>query len=482
MAGLSNTGFTTKRLEEILQSYKDAAQSIYQDLVAPDDYVDTGSNSALGRLIGIVGPSDADLWEAIQQVYNAFDPRVATGDALDAVTAIGGITRLAGAASTVYQLDEADYLTTIPTGSQVRNIVNLTTWQNNEDILFDRNRVYAIALDPAPVANNTLYQVGYTTLQGVVRTLSFTSDATATRQEIIDGLMAAAGTATHSPYITTYILDGYLYIEAVDYFGYYNFTVSGNIQTVRVKKLTQYSCTTFGANESAINQITAIATPVVGWLNTTNPFVADIGRLEETDDELRARFEDSKSLRGSDSVDAIYTAVYEIPGVNSIKIIENDTNVTDANGILRNSIMVIVRGGNINDIAKVIFDNKAAGVRTQGNTTVSVNDTLGNPHNINFEVPEHQMVYINMNISVDTTFPSDGVIQIKQALTEYFKSFDAGDDVIYSRLYTPINSVSGFQVNDLEIGFSQGVTSASNLVIDFNKIAYTDPNFITIIE
>src|SRR5574338_661055 len=55
--------------------------------------VDVSDNSALGRMIGVVSPAQADLWEAMQQVYNSFNPNVATGIALDNIVALSGITR-----------------------------------------------------------------------------------------------------------------------------------------------------------------------------------------------------------------------------------------------------------------------------------------------------------------------------------------------------------------------------------------------------
>ena len=74
MSGVTDTGFVLKRLPEIYLDLRQEASSIFQDLLPPGDVVDTSPDSLLGRLIALVSPSDADLWEAAQQVYAAFDP------------------------------------------------------------------------------------------------------------------------------------------------------------------------------------------------------------------------------------------------------------------------------------------------------------------------------------------------------------------------------------------------------------------------
>jgi uncharacterized phage protein gp47/JayE len=46
-----------------------------------------------------------------------------------------------------------------------------------------------------------------------------------------------------------------------------------------------------------------------------------------------------------------------------------------------------------------------------------------------------------------------------------------GDDVIWSRLFTPINNVPGHQIDSMFIGTSPAPTGTSNVVIDFNELA-----------
>ena len=74
MAGLTPAGFELKRLPQIISGLKEQSVPVFQDLLTnPNDVVDTSDSSNIGRLVNLVSPSLADLWEALQGVYSAFD-------------------------------------------------------------------------------------------------------------------------------------------------------------------------------------------------------------------------------------------------------------------------------------------------------------------------------------------------------------------------------------------------------------------------
>jgi uncharacterized phage protein gp47/JayE len=78
-------------------------------------------------------------------------------------------------------------------------------------------------------------------------------------------------------------------------------------------------------------------------------------------------------------------------------------------------------------------------------------------------------------------FPADGAAQIKQAILEYAaENFSVGDDVAASRLYTPINSIAGHEVNYLYIGTAPSPSGSTTIPIEFNRIASFDPANIII--
>jgi len=70
---------------------------------------------------------------------------------------------------------------------------------------------------------------------------------------------------------------------------------------------------------------------------------------------------------------------------------------------------------------------------------------------------------------------------ISDALVAYLADFGIGESVLYSRLYTPINSAtSGFYVSSLTIGDTPAPTGTTNIVVDFNEIANLSASNISI--
>ena len=121
------------------------------------------------------------------------------------------------------------------------------------------------------------------------------------------------------------------------------------------------TCTVIGATEAAVGEITQIVTTVAGWLSVTNNNIATPGLNQENDAELRIRRENEVNAAGNAMVDAMAGAVLRVPNVNSAIIYENDTGTTNANGQIKNSLAVIVGGGNDRDIAEAMFSKKCPG-------------------------------------------------------------------------------------------------------------------------
>ena len=139
--GVTTEGFILKRLQDILTDQRAKAVQLFQDLVEPGDVVDTSTDTLLGRLIALDSSGDADLWEAAQLVYSAFDPNSATGIALDNLVAIGGLERQGETFTTVSLLLSGDTNTTIPSGSEVSSSSTNNKFTTSQ--LVQLNTVYA---------------------------------------------------------------------------------------------------------------------------------------------------------------------------------------------------------------------------------------------------------------------------------------------------------------------------------------------------
>lgn len=478
MAGLTPEGLIIKRLQDILTEQRAAAVRLFQDLVSEGDVVDTSDSSLLGRLIALDAAGDADIWEAVQQVYNAFDANSAVGIALDNMVALAGITRFENSYTTGQVLFTGDNGTLIPAGS----VVSSTTTGERFDV------VSSVALSPSlasgavfsitQVANNTNYVITYARTTSST-TVSYTSDSTATQAEILNGLKQAID-ANH-PSLTANIVGTTLSVVLDDIFQTVTFSTSTNLGITKVTKIGDVRAEDYGPIQQPVNTIDTISTPILGWDSVTNPISATAGRFKETDEELRLRFRQSKYERASNILEALYSALINLDEVEEVVVYENDTNLVDENGLPPHSFLPIVLGGISTKIAQTIWENKPLGILSYGNTTVTIYDSQGFPHDIGFERPNPVQIYIDIELTTDTNFPQDGEQQIRQAIEAYMKAnFGIGEDVVYSRLYTPINSVPDHQVGSLRIGTSPDPTGTSNIEIPFNGIYSLNLSNITI--
>lgn len=469
MAGISDQGFTIKRLNDIVSDLRAKAVELFQDLVEPGQQVDTSDSAALGRLINTISPSLADLWEAAQQDYAAFDPNTSTGIALDNLVALGGLTRQEQTFSTAQVILTGDTDTTIANNLTIGSSVDRSQWNLVAPITLSPVAASGASFTPLVVADSTLYSITY---QGITttNTINYTSGTGATAASIVAGL-AGVVTTSH-PSFSASINGSVLTLTRVDPFSVVDLTTSNNLGITKVQKIGEVKSSVSGPVGSEVNTLTNILTPQLGWDSVTNPLPASEGRDVETDEELRVRFRDTKFERASSTVDAVYSGLNDVEGVQQVVVYENDTDVTDAKGIPSHSFMPIVLGGLSSEIGQSIWENKPMGIRSFGDTTVVIYDTQGFAHNIQFKRPEPVPIYITISLTKDSTYPGNGDDLIRSNLISYFQdNIGIGDDVIYSRLYTPINSVPGHYVNSLRIGTAPSPTGVVNIPISFDAIA-----------
>ena len=165
MAGLTDSGLDIKRLVEVITDLRQEAVPIFQDLLEdPNDIVDTSEDSTIGRLIGLISPSLADLWEAVQEVYSAFDPNSATGIALDNLVALGGITRFSNTYTTAQALFTGNNGTLIPAGSVVSSGTTGQSFNVVASVALSPSLASGVVVAVTTVANNTLYTITYSRL------------------------------------------------------------------------------------------------------------------------------------------------------------------------------------------------------------------------------------------------------------------------------------------------------------------------------
>lgn len=475
--GLSDTGFELKRLPDILKSNREYAVSIFQDLLGPEDIVDTSDSSTIGRLINLFSLPESVIWEQMQLAYSALDPNTATGIALDNIVQYGGIVRRRPSKSNVQALFYGTNGTILDTGNTVGATEHKNLFELTSPVLLTPSVSVGVGLT-ITVQNSATYTVTYEDYLGITNVVTYTSSGSATEEEIISGLISNVDTL-HPTLIATEE-NGLLVITKDNYFQPSTFSTSSNIVITKVKKMGILFSKEDGKISSTANSLTVIKTPVIGWDTVTNILAATEGSLTETDEELRIRFNNTKFEKSINILDALYSALKNIEGVENVAVYENDTSVTDVNGLPPHSVSPIVLGGDDDTIANTIWDNKPYGIQSYGNTTVNIIDSQGFTRPINFKRPTPIFVYVVISLTTEDSFPADGIDLIKAQIIEYTKeNFTVGEDVVYSRLYTPINVVEGHQINSLTIGLSPSPVGTSNIVIAYDAISqFTAANIL----
>ena len=238
------------------------------------------------------------------------------------------------------------------------------------------------------------------------------------------------------------------------------------------------SATITGPVTALASTITVIDTPVTGWATVTNLADAVLGTNEETDVDLRARRRQSVARDAQAILDAIFAAVAAVPGVTQTVVLENDTNSVDANGLPPHSFQVVVVGGSDEDIGNAIWLTKPTGITTFGTSSYEVLDSQGVPHVMNFSRPTTVDIYVDVTISAFPDFPANGAELIQQAIVDYAngilvegRGFSLNEDVIYTRLYTPINSVPNHSITSLFIGLAPSPSGTVDIPIGPTEIS-----------
>lgn len=239
--------------------------------------------------------------------------------------------------------------------------------------------------------------------------------------------------------------------------------------------------TEIGVKLAPASTLTKIDTPIYGWQTATNPTDAIPGRDEETDLALRIRRAASTATPSQSVLDGIYGAISNIAAVRQCRVFENDLDTTDSRGLPPHSIYCVVEQGAAADIAAAIWQRKPTGATMVGTTSQSVTDTQGNPHTIKFSRPVDTNVYVVVNLTTRSGWPTDGAQRIKDALVAWAIAEQAiGEELIHSRLFSPINTVPGFAVDSLYIGTSPGPTGVANITVPFDGLARLDSSRITV--
>jgi uncharacterized phage protein gp47/JayE len=253
----------------------------------------------------------------------------------------------------------------------------------------------------------------------------------------------------------------------------------------------QAECQTAGAvGNVPFGTVSETKSPISGLSEVSNQSLLSTGLDRETDLELRARYRRSVARGGASTIDSIIAAILDVTGVLDAVVIENDKSVADAQGRPPHSIEVIVLGGQDADIARAIFDSKAAGIEPVGTQSYNVADLSGVVHPVKFNRAEQVNVYVSIAVTVSAFYPVDGDAQIKDQVISYIGGFDSDDvfqrglmmgaSVVYMKIPDLVFNVPGVDDVTITIGTAPTPTGTANITLDYDQKAVTDTDKVVV--
>jgi len=233
----------------------------------------------------------------------------------------------------------------------------------------------------------------------------------------------------------------------------------------------------FGAIEADADTIVNPVTVVIGDQSVTNPTAATAGIDEETDQELRVRRNRSLETPQSSSTGRMFTALASVPNVTGVAVYENDTDVTDYNGIPAHSLWVVVEGGAVAAIVETMTKNKTGGKGMVGSVTGTFSEPVTRPngttftivHSMTFDRPVDVPVLVRLDATrKDAANPVDEAI-ISQAIAA--RTFNIGENLLAGDLYRlAFNAGESFIPTNLEISRDSGATYTDGRILsDLNE-------------
>ncbi|MDB5849783.1 MAG: hypothetical protein JWP29_3535 [Rhodoferax sp.] len=474
--GVQPTGFVKMRLDEV-------RAAIVSDLTTRlGRQVQTRPDSIIGQLIDTFAEREATLWEMAEAVYGSMYPPTAFGMSLDNAVSFAGVTRLGDAATQVFVVLYGVDGTAIPAGSLIGLADSSVQLALTTATTISASAVVDVSVIVPAVTPNTAYAV---TLGGSAYT--YTSGSTTSLSTVINGLATALLTSGLN--ISS---DGASIRIQTDGRASVSVSVSSNLKIGSLGSPGIFAATEPGPFAVPVNGLGQMVTRITGWSSIDNLQPGLPGRYRENDAELRARYNSGVYLLGAAVLPSIRAGLEsEVQGVTKALVLENTTNVTDADGRVPHSVQAVVEGGDDQAIAEKLFTLVAAGIDYNGSVVMTVIDTQGASHPIKFSRPSKVYIWAKCVITTlaEETLPGNALATIAGVIADTGNALDIGSDVVVQRFYGPIYvAVPG--IGSLAITFASssnpafspasGDYTAGNVTIPATGRAVFDPSRISV--
>lgn len=470
MAIYTENGVEIQKIEGILKNLQTIAKKRFADLLGEGEVLSVDESSVLGRILGIVAEPDALNEELLLMLWQSLDIDQAEGVFLDKLLKLIGVSRKQAQEAIANLTLRGDVGVTVVAGSSVGSEITGDRFIIDSNVIFNPERANGVVIDIDRIVTGEKYTLQFVTLESgnayppitTVAQEGDTAEDLANRFALLINNLSTIVRAEVDG-------DDRIIVKYINANTVGSFTVTDNLSIVEAYMLTTSYSATFTAVKQLANTLNVIQTPTLGWREVYNPFDSIASRQAESDEELRAR---AKILKGNDSSgnrQAMYGDLMSVDGVRYVGIKENVYD-TELEGRGAHGVSVYVLGGSEDDIFASLDSNIAAGTLMDGDIQRTMEDEAGT-YELAFSRVELVPIEIKLAIVASHNFEADGFIKIQDAIVSYFESLNVGEDVIWSRLFTPINSVQGMDVSSLRIGKKGETLTQDTVEILPNQLA-----------
>lgn len=472
MARLTDNGLEWDKFGVSYSTLQQIARTKFASLLEDGETLSTDESSILGRVLGIIADTDSSQEELIFQMYSSFDPEQAEGIYLEKLVYLfAGIKRKQPTPAIAGLMLRGSLGVTVAEASNVSNTKTGDVFATDNSVTFSQSNANGVVLDVGAVLSGSILSLNYSEIDSLNQYPPITVVAGE-----LDTSISIARTLVQTINATSSVISAFLdqdnavHVKFINFNKIGNFSTSGNLDVVQSYQPVTATSRTFSAVIQSVNDLNVIQSPVLGWFEVYNPYDSIASTELESDAELRERYKFSKSLIQTGNREAMCTALYSLSGVRYVNVQENIQDIA-FEGRSAHGIVVTVLGGDEQDIAKAV-DSYRAFAYTDGTIEVGLFDINGTPYSVRFNRPEIVPIKVKLSLTTDTNvFPTDGMLRIQNALIDYISKLNVGEDVVWSKLFTPINTVNGQSVNTLQIGKVGGSLGTETIVIEHNQLA-----------
>jgi len=481
--GITPTGFRAKRLVDILAEIEASNRESF------GDSINLIPSSVLGQINGTQAERESLLWELAEAIYNSQYPLTAEGTTLDNVVSITGITRQPGVKSQA-TIQLFGTIGTIVTVGSVFSVLNEPTSRfvlgSSVTLVAGSDSIWDLTFDNTP-------DVGEFKLQYKgVKTIAIPFGAVALDVEnALNGLSSLSSVTVAGDFSTGFTITGengelFTDILVTDDTLANGVTASNGAIINTTPGIEGASAIVeaedIGGITAPSGSLTVIENPISGLDSVVNQLDAVVGRDLESDADLKLRREESLQRAGAGTLGAIVSILADLDGVTAVVGFENITFLIDIDGRPPKSFEIVIDGGDLPEIADLIWETKPAGIETFGSLSEPITDSQGFPQVVKFSRPTDVDIYCEIDLTVDADFPANGLIIAEDAIIAYGNGLGIGKDIIVTpQLVCALNSITGITGITVRIGKTVSPTLGNNIAIAPNEVSRWDSSRTTVI-